>query len=409
LPPLLALLLIVILPMILYYTGIASSAAAGTVAAGALLLFSRTEFLVQQDFIKLPTRDVHRMTPTVMVMLITALIVAHAAVAWIYQPFEAGHFVASLVPLSLTLLAGCCCGQMLKDSTDGSLERAIRYCFLFFCLSALGSVLGFAPPAANPSPKPVFPFNEPSHFAIMFTPFLIFSCVRARGLSRYAIWLVGMLIAAALQNLTLVASCAVAALAFVRGAAVIPVVLISLILGTTVDLTYYLSRVDLASDNPNLSALAYIQGWQLIGESLTHSGGWGLGFQQLGLNGTSVPAAQAIYAQIGVAENLLDGAFNFSKVVSEFGAFGVLLTLAFLKLWWRSIRTLRSIASGESCSSAEIFARCVIAGYIIEMFVRGAGYFTGSGLLLVGALWITTAQGRNSPEEALQPSPAGSV
>ena len=408
-PTFLALLAIVILPMVLYYTGIASSAAAGTAAAGALLIFSRVEFLVQQDFSKISSYVIHRMTPTVFVLFIVALIVAHAAVAWIYQPFDAQHFLASLLPLALMILAGCCLGQMLLDTRDSQVDRAIRCCFLFFCLSALGAVLGFAPPSARPSPKPVFPFNEPSHFGIIFTPFLIFCCMRARGFGRYAIWFVGIMIAASLQNLTLVASCAVAALAFVRGVAVIPVVMLAVGVGTLVDLSYYLSRVDLLSDNPNLSALAYIQGWQLIGESLGRSGGWGLGFQQLGLHGTDVPAAQIIFEQIGDAENLLDGDFNFAKVVSEFGAFGVLLTLAFVRMWWRSIRGLRRIASGATCTSAQLFAMCVIAGYIVELFVRGEGYFTGSGILLAGAVWMTTARDQSVRQEELQNSPVGSI
>jgi hypothetical protein len=400
--------MIIILPMILYYVGVASSAAAGTAIAGALLIFHRVEYVVRQDFAQVPSLG-HRKTPTVLVLWVVALISAHAAVAWVYQPFDAMHFAGSLVPLSLMLLAGCCVGQMLADTGDRMMDRAIRVCFLFFCVSALCSVLGLEPTSARPSPKPVFPFNEPSHFGIIFTPFLIFCCIRARGFARYAIWGVGLSIAASLQNLTLVAGCGMAALAFVQGAAVIPVVVIALGAGMVVDLSYYFSRVDLLSDNPNLSALAYIQGWQLIGESLSRSGGWGLGFQQLGLHGTDVPAAQIIFAQIGDSENLLDGSFNFAKVVCEFGVFGVLLTWRFVKLWWRSLRTLRRMAVGEAGSSAHAFALCVIAGYIVELFVRGAGYFTGSGILLIGALWITTARDHNLEQEDAQFSPVSTV
>jgi hypothetical protein len=406
-PTLVALLTIVILPMIPYYTGIASSAAAGTGMAGALLIFSSVEYLVQQDFSNASSQIPHRATPTVLVLVIVALVAAHAAVAWTFQPFDGQHFVASLVPLILMILAGCCFAQMLKDASDSQVDRAIRWCFLFFCISALGSVLGFAPPSPRQTLKPVFPFNEPSHFGIIFTPFLIFCCIRARGFSRYAIWLIGMMIAASLQNLTLIASCAVAALAFVRGAAVIPVVVSALAVGMFVDLSYYLSRLDLSSDNSNLSVLAYIQGWQLIAESLTRSGGWGLGFQQLGLHGTDVPAAQAIFEQIGDTENLLDGAFNFAKVVSEFGVFGMLLTLAFVRLWWRSIRGLRRIANGAACASPQLFAMCVIAGYFVELFVRGAGYFTGSGMLLAGAVWMLTPRDHSAGDAQLQSAAAG--
>jgi hypothetical protein len=398
-PLLVALLAVIILPMVAYYTGLASSATIGTAAVGALLIFSRIEYLVEQDWSHRPSRFYHRMTPTVLVLVIVALVVSHAAVAWVYQPFDAQHFGASLAPLALIVLAGCCIGNMLQNATDRQVERAIRYCFLFFCICALGGVLGFSPPSARPTPKPLFPFNEPSHFAIIFTPFLIYCCVRSRGLARYAIWLTGFLMAASLQNLTLVAGCGLAALAFVRGIAILPVLVLATGVGMAVDLSYYLGRVDLSSDNQNLSALAYIQGWQLIGESLGHSGGWGLGFQQLGLHGTDVPAAQIIFEQIQDSENLYDGDFNLAKLVSEFGVFGVSLTLLFLRLWWRSIRRLRRIASGANASAVEGFSMSVIVGYFIELFIRGEGYFTGSGLLLIAALWLMTAQDKEAAAE----------
>jgi hypothetical protein len=174
--------------------------------------------------------------------------------------------------------------------------------------------------------------------------------------------------------------------------AVVPVILLAGGVGLLVDSSYYLSRVDLLSDNPNLSVLTYLQGWQLMGESLSRSMGWGLGFQQLGLHGSDVPASQLIFAQTGEADNLLDGAFNAAKVISEFGVFGILMCLWFLRLWWRSMRGLRRIAGGAACASAELFAKAVVAGYFVELLVRGAGYFTGSGMLLVGAFWIMSAK-----------------
>jgi hypothetical protein len=403
-----ALLAIIVVPVLLYYTGIASSLAAGTALVGVMAIFSQLSYLVRQDFPGPAAKSDRGVTPTVVVLFVVALIIAHGAVAWTYQPFDGLHFFSSLLPLALLMLGGCCVGELLRNTPDSSVDRAIRRCFLFFCLCALGSVLGLSPPGARPSPKPVFPFNEPSHLGIIFTPFLVFCCIRARGFARYAIWFAGIVVAAALQNLTLVASCGVAAFVVVRGVAFIPAALMALGVGTVVDLGYYASRIDLLSeDNTNLSALIYIQGWQLMGESLGRSGGWGAGFQQLGLFGTDVPAAQLIYSQTGEAGNLLDGSFTFAKLVGEVGVFGMLLTFAFLRLWWRCMRKLRRVANGVPESSARVFAMCVIAGYIVELFVRGGGYFTSSGMLLAGALWIMAARDRDVREEDWLGSPAG--
>jgi hypothetical protein len=397
---LVTLLAVIILPAITYYTGLATSGAAGTTAVAALLMFSTMQYLVREDWSSRQSRLDHRLSPTVLLLAILAFVVAHAAFAWAFLPFDPKRAGLSIAPLSMIILAGCCLGNMLQDATNQDVDRAIRYCFLFFCLCALGGILGLSPPSAWPTAKPVFPFNEPSYIGVIFTPFLIFCCVRSRGLTRYAIWTVGLLIAASLENFTLVVGCGLAALAFVRGIAVFPLLVLAGGAGLVVDLSYYLSRVDFSSDNQNLSALVYIQGWQLIGESLAHSFGWGLGFQQLGLQGTDVPAAELIFAQVQDNLNLFDGGFNLAKLVSEFGVFGLGLSLVFLKLWWRSMRRLRLVATGAEADAAEVFAMSVVAGYFIELFLRGeGGYFTASGLLLIAALWLMTARNKKAAAE----------
>ena len=396
---LVALLAVIILPAIAFYTGVATSGAAGTTAVAALLVFSAMQYLAREDWSPRQSRLHHRLSPTVLLLAIVALVVAHAAFAWTFLPFDPKRAGLSIAPLSVIILAGCCLGNMLQEAKNQDVVRAIRYCFLFFCLCVLGGVLGLSPPSAFPTGKPVFPFNEPSYIGVIFTPFLIFCCVRSRGLKRYAIWSVGLLIAASLENFTLLAGCGLAALAFVRGIAVVPLLVLAGGAGLVVDLSYYLSRVDFSADNQNLSALVYVQGWQLIGESLAHSFGWGLGFQQLGLHGTDVPAAELIFAQLQDNLNLFDGGFNLAKFVSEFGVFGLGLSLVFLKLWLRSIRRLRLVANGVEADAAEVFAMSVVAGYFIELFLRGEGYFTGSGLLLIAALWLMTARDKKAAAE----------
>ncbi len=48
----------------------------------------------------------------------------------------------------------------------------------------------------------------------------------------------------------------------------------------------------------------------------------------------------------------------------------------------------RNAVSGGAPHPIEVFSRCTIASYFPEMFVRGAGYFTATGLLLAFGVWL---------------------
>jgi hypothetical protein len=127
----------------------------------------------------------------------------------------------------------------------------------------------------------------------------------------------------------------------------------------------------------------------MIEESLTVTHGLGRGFQQLGLNGTAVSAADLIRAITGGELNLLDGGFNLSKLVCEFGILGALLSAWYVFVGLRAFRTLRSVVAGrQTVSGIQIFCASVILAYLLEIFLRGAGYFTPTGLLLITALML---------------------
>ena len=94
----------------------------------------------------------------------------------------------------------------------------------------------------------------------------------------------------------------------------------------------------------------------MVGESWERSSGFGVGFQQLGVFGTEVPAAQFLRAlREGEDMNILDGSFVFAKLGSEFGVFACVLVLVYFWLAYRSLRMLRRVArvgrtSGRSVS-----------------------------------------------------------
>jgi hypothetical protein len=185
-----------------------------------------------------------------------------------------------------------------------------------------------------------------------------------------------------LQSLALIVGCLLTAVACRRIIPVVALAVMALLAGLPQGIEYFSSRLDFSGGVLNLSNLVYVQGWELVQESFGRSAGWGVGFQQLGLRGTDVAAAELIRAITGAEdENLTDGGFVFSKIASEFGVAGVLFSILYVVAAAQSIRALR-VGGGRSAITV---ARCIVVAYGVDMFVRGTGYFVESTLLFVAA------------------------
>jgi hypothetical protein len=132
----------------------------------------------------------------------------------------------------------------------------------------------------------------------------------------------------------------------------------------------------------NISSLVYLQGLQDAMGNLIRSYGFGIGFNMMGCNPLPISASREILTEIGISSlNVDDGSFLFSKIVSEFGIFGVLF---FLYLFYKC-KVLSNIKNSvnniELKESIDIIIILILI-YIAIFFVRGAGYFNGGFLML---------------------------
>jgi hypothetical protein len=248
---------------------------------------------------------------------------------------------------------------------------------------------GYVSPISANYFKPVFPFTEPSFFALALLPLLMFGCVSLSGSAKVAMLVSAVVISLALESLTFMAGWLLIILICFRSISIIFVLIALTLLATQLDISYYLDRLGFSADTKNLSTLVYLQGWQLIPESLRLSMGWGLGFQQLGIQGSSVIAAESINSILGNDANLLDGGFTFAKITSEFGALSLLIIMLYLPLALRAARHLRckSLGAGREAPALTL-AQCVVVCFTIELFIRGSGYFGGTTLLLAASVTI---------------------
>lgn len=375
------LLTVLLLPPLPLYLGVATSMALGTTIAAAVVVFLCWFNGALRAHDALGYTLNYCVVPGVVVFFSTAVVLAHSIVADAILPADIARTVASFIPLTFLLGGAILFGRALLESSDKAMNLAIRLSFWVLCLVIVLQWIGIQP-RADAFPKSMFPFTETSHFALAYTPILMYVCVRAKR-SRSLWWLcAAFALALLLQSLSLLIGCALIAAVCRRLFFVSVCAALILVAGLPLGLEYFGSRLDFSGSALNLSNLVFVQGWELIPESFSRSFGWGVGFQQLGFHGTNVPAAVLIHTITdGEEANLTDGSFVFSKLASEFGIAGLVLALFYMIGASRCIRALRK--GGEGAPMC--FARCIVVAYGVDMFVRGTGYFVESTFLFLAA------------------------
>lgn len=368
-------------PALTYFLGLASSLAVGTALAALTILVAGTAA---------PNRLTPALARVSAIFATLCLFLGlHLAIAGLLHPIDVGHAAASLIPLVLVVLGGVALGTTIAGLAPGYVDRGVMFVFWAMVIAVALALAGIRPPIASRYLKPVFPFTEPSHFVLAFMPIYTYTCVAATTSRRLALLAAGLILVVALESLTLAIGWALIAMICVRGL-VIPAIITgaAIALVGVLDLSYFTDRLDFSNSTQNLSTLVYLQGWQLASEALAATSGWGVGFQQLGLQGTDTVISRIIYLLVGDDVNIFDGGFGAAKLVGEFGLCGIIALALFVTAATRSLVALRRSVRTRAMPPAQIFGHAAVVGYLIEMFVRGAGYFTGSGLLLVAGLTL---------------------
>lgn len=377
--------LLLFLPAAIPFLYNSSSFAAGAAAlcAAALALYATGVVKIEGG-----TRFTNELS---IALLVPIVLLIHLFFATFVRPLNIERALQSIVLLAFMLAAVPIISRIIFEAGWKTLDKGVMIIRWMFVGFAILSILEIQPPTASEGSKPIFPFTEPSFFAFCFACVLIYTCVRANTIRR-VLWIMGsFVIAFALQNLTMVVVCALAAVAALSYRLIALGSAVAIYVSTQIDLVYYQERLDLSLMSNNLSALVYLQGWQLFGESLRISSGWGLGFQQLGYGYTNVSASYRLYRLLGRDANLLDGGFLTAKLVSELGILGFAL-LGFL-LWFvaKALLALRACAAGKlDLDDREVFAHSILLGSLVEFLVRGSNYFTGTTILIVASILFLT-------------------
>lgn len=337
-------------------------------------------------------------------------ILAHLSIAAFEVPADLGRTVMSLCLVGLALVAAAQLAGQWVDASS-SLTPAIKIVSFIFLFFALLGALRIQPSGASlalSSEKSVFPFPEPSHYAIAFAPLLTYACATSTP-TRRLFWIgAGFLTAIGLQNLTLVLATLVAAALTMPIWQIVAGLAASVPALAVTNLTYFTDRLDFSLRSSTYSSLIYRQGWELAGDAIQRTNGWGIGFQQLGIVPFTSPSADLLHLYLGEDSNLLDGGFGAAKLLSEFGIFGLILLALYVFTALRFALRLRRIVIARLAPALPLdtFCYALICSSSIEVFVRGVGYFSGSFLLLASALFIWRRSGAIMPWRTGTPTSA---
>jgi len=376
-------LTILLLPASIFYFALSSSLAGGTTLTAILLILGIS--IRQPKFLKLHVRSI------TFYGFCLAFVTFHLVVASTFVRVDFTRAFLSLFPLFVILICSEIFSSWLLSLPTKYMEKAIKLGFWVMCFIAILSQLKFQSPILKSTfSKPMFPFAEPSHFAIAFTPFMLAIFVTLDFHKRLMFQGLILVFIVTIESMTLAVSWALLWLVSLKGIRT-PILMIG-ILSTTfflLDLSYFYNRLDFNIETTNLSNLVYRQGWELMLNSFSQTKGWGVGYQQLGLRENFGDTSFFILQLMGYYFNVLDGGFTAAKYISEFGVWGLIIVAFFLFQCLKSFLALRAIAhSHANVPSIQVFAHAIVLSYSVELLVRGIGYYTGSALLFFTGLHI---------------------
>lgn len=327
-------------------------------------------------------------------LLILPVIILHTLIVLIFfELSDLNKFSTSISLLFIIITSAILLKNSVEDLKSDIFNKILNNVHSILLFMAIFCALDLQLPGMDGYAKTVFIFTEPSFFALVLAPFLCFMLMSINNnLFRMIIFFTHLILALIIQNTSYLIVVLFAILPIINYSKIIILLIGGLLILPFIDLSYYSDRLFDGSAVPNVSRLVYLQGVDMAISSLSHTNLVGLGFQQLGAGSYSSEISEKITELVGFNLNQTDGGFGASKLISEFGSVGMLLVLCLLFV---AIKSFLMIAKLHKKMAAQHkFFYCIIYMYVVNLFVRDAGYFTINSYLMFMALsWMTTKNG----------------
>lgn len=329
-------------------------------------------------------------------LYILILILFHSLIVYIFfYEIDLKRILGTLAIFSILIFAIFSFLKLIYLTPDNYFKiTVVNLFYVLIFLGILDAAFGITPfNQYSALGKPIFPFMEPSHFAIIISPFYLFyNFIDNSNWRKVISLLLGIIFLLFVSNLTfLVVLILPFTFKFNRRNffllfPLFVIMMFSLFFLINSDFSeYYLNRISF--NNNNLSTLVWLQGWEESYYNMHSTNFVGIGFQQLGVKPPVGEYGNLIFDIIGYYLNRYDGGTFGSKLLSEFGLIGAFLIFYFITAIYKSYRSIKFDRS--NLESKSIFFHCCIFSFIIELFVRSTSYL-GPGFLmfLIGYIGI---------------------
>jgi hypothetical protein len=333
---------------------------------------------------------------SVVLIILILLTVGYVVSSLIYTASDHVRFILSLAFLFLFLYFSALFVDATIDFPGLDFHWCVRASYwLILIVAVIAAVLSDINGVAI---KSMFFFNEPSHFSLLYTPLLCYVMYNSKR--KIFHFIVGVSLSLVVMNLTMLFGVLLCGLVstkmrFVNVVYIVFASILTVPLMAFFDkIDYFTSRLTFGVDSTNLSALVFMSGWERAYLSLIDSKGFGVGFQQMGINGPQGYFMEVVKEIYSDTLNKFDGGTLGSKLVAETGVLGVMLLVLYVVF---CVKLYRRLHFSQSIIPVHtLFYASVVISSLLQVFVRGVGYFSPFSFLFVAGIYYFVYTSRNN-------------
>jgi len=298
-----------------------------------------------------------------------------------FEWFDLRRFFLSYLLISIILAASFLFVNLSLETAD---EKVYKYVNIIFYLVLFDGIIFGISKIIDPTSINTFLFFFPemSHFSLIFLPFLLFKIITSKSyIYIYSIITVSLLLALFAKSFTLLIGSIMVMLFYsVKKTSIFLIffILLFLILSefeliSGYDFVYFKERIPHIDTN-NVSVLVFLSGWERAYLNFSNYGLFGIGFNQLGIEG-QIGSFQDKLSSFGLGSlNLMDGGSVAPKLISELGILGLVSLVVYIFYFIKI--TLKFKRHKFNYSNLEIFYISIFLMSSINLFARGSGYFS---------------------------------
>ncbi len=302
----------------------------------------------------------------------------------VHHEGELSRQLLSILVMGVIFVATNCYFRDLESRQDQRLRQIVKLAFFVLCLiGVVGKVIAFRP-GNYALRSSVFPFSEPSHYALVFAPIACAYMLQFPKHKQAGVAAVVLLMGLIYPNVTLIAASVLLLMISLRVWAAIVLLVFTCAVVAVIgsgaleklpQYEYFFDRLGRSDESRNLTYLVYTQGWQQAAIALKETNGIGVGFQRFGQESAG-SAAVRIEEYFGQEYNRKDGSNLGSKIIGEFGLLGIVICISMILYAGYSLFILRRYEGVRRVRYFDLVCMSVSGMFLIEVVFRGMSYFS---------------------------------